>query len=124
MLVWLMRLQKNLSIEKSIANDLGSDQIHHHLLNKSHTIEALLSTVYDNEVSKRISLYQQRRFAKLGKAWASLLKALLVLTKLLDETEGTNQLVEACRIHLASKIFLAELEVFAFFNHVTFPTLH
>lgn len=63
-----MRLQKNLSIEKSIANDLGSDQIHHHLLNKSHTIEALLSTVYANEVSKRISLYQQRRFAKLGKA--------------------------------------------------------
>ena len=60
MLVLLMRLQKNLSIEKSIANALGSNQIHYHLLNKSHTIEAFLSTVYANEVSKRISLYQQR----------------------------------------------------------------
>ena len=60
-------------------------------------------------VVKRVFLYQQRRFAKLGKAAASILQAEDVLTMLLDEVEGTNQLVASCRIYLASEIFLTEL---------------
>ena len=45
-------------------------------------------------VSKRVFLYQQRIFAKLGKAALSVLQAKDILIKLLDQTEGTNQLVE------------------------------
>ena len=44
---------------------------------------------------------------------------------LLDEIDGTNQLVESCRIYLASEIFITELRCLAFFNHhVTFPFLN
>ena len=167
---------KNLSIEKSVANALRSDQIPYHLLHKSHTvetlsdhipyhllhkshtvepldfsnlealkkiensvsqrymlewinsalklfiwgkkatveagIEALLnhvtqdksgrscslairfdSTCHREGVRKRIFLYLQCWFAKLRKAPASLLEALLVLRKLYNETEAINQWV-------------------------------
>ena len=44
---------------------------------------------------------------------------------LVNEVEGTNQLVESCRIHLLSELFITELECFAYFNHyVTFPFLN
>ena len=73
----------------------------------------------------RVFLYQQRRFAKLGKGAASILQAQDILTMLLDEIDGTNQLVECCRIYLASEIFITELRCMAFFNHhVTFPFLN
>ena len=73
-------------------------------------------------VSKRVFLYQQRRFAKLGKAASSILEAKDILTMLLDEVEGTNQLVESCRIYLSSELFITELECLSFFNHyITFP---
>ena len=32
-----------------------------------------------------------------------------ILTMLLDEVEGTNQLVESCKIYLTSKLFITEL---------------
>ena len=76
-------------------------------------------------VVKRIFLCQQRRFAKLGKAAACILEALDIFNLLLDEVEGTNQLVESCRIYLSSEIFLTELSCLAFFNQqVTFPFLN
>ena len=76
-------------------------------------------------VVKRLFLYQQRRFAKLGKAAASVVDAYPILKLLLDEVQETNQLVEACKIYIESEIFLTELEVLAYFNHkVTFPFLH
>ena len=76
-------------------------------------------------VSKRILLFQQRRFAKLGKSASSILEAKDILTMLLDEVEGTNQLVESCRIYLASELFITELRCLSFFNHyVTFPFLN
>ena len=76
-------------------------------------------------VSKRVFLYQQRRFAKLGKAAASILQARDILTMLLDEVDGTNQLVESCRIYNASGLFITELKCLSFFNHnVTFPFLN
>ena len=44
---------------------------------------------------------------------------------LVDEITESNQLVEACKIYLASEIFKTELEVLAYFtHHVTFPFLH
>lgn len=76
-------------------------------------------------VNKRVFLYQQRRFAKLGKAASSVLQAKDILQMLVDEVEGTNQLVEACRIYLSSELFITELESLSYFNHhVTFPFLN
>ena len=73
---------------------------------------------------KRMFLYQQR-FAKLGKAAASIINAIGILSMLLDEVDSTNQLVEACKIYMASDFFMTELETLAFFNfHVTFPFLN
>ena len=45
-------------------------------------------------------IYQQQRFAKLGKAAASLLDALPMLRRLLDEAENTNLLIESCKLYL------------------------
>ena len=74
---------------------------------------------------KRIFLYQQRRFAKLGKAAASILNAKEILNMLLDEIQSTNQLTESCRIYMSSELFMTQLECLAFFNHyVTFPFLN
>lgn len=77
------------------------------------------------KVIKKLFLYQQRRFAKLGKSAASILESLSILQMVVDEVKETNKLVEACRIYLASEIFKTELEMFAYFtNQVTFPFLH
>ena len=76
-------------------------------------------------MSKRVFIYQQRRFAKLGKAAISILEAKDILQMLVDEVEGTNQLVESCKIYLSSELFVTELECLAYFNHyVTFPFLN
>ena len=76
-------------------------------------------------VTKRVFLYQQHRFAKLGKAAASILNAKDILSMLLDEVQVTNQLTESCKIYLASDLFLMELECLAYCNHfVTFPFLN
>ena len=60
------------------------------------------------KVSKHVFLYQQRRFAKLGKAAASIPQARDILTMLLDEVDGTNP-VESCGIYNASERFITEL---------------
>ena len=75
--------------------------------------------------SKRVFLYQQRRFAKLGKPALSILEAKDIFQKLVDKVEGANQLVEACRIYLSSELFITELECLAYFNHfIMFPSLN
>ena len=62
---------------------------------------------------------------QLGKAALCILQAKDILQMLVNETEGTNQLVESCRIYLSSKLFITELECLAYFNHyVTFPFLN
>ena len=77
------------------------------------------------KVVKRLFLYQQRRFTKLGKSAASILESYSLIQMVVDEVKDSNQLVEACRIYLASEIFKTELEVLAYFtHHVTFPFLH
>ena len=77
------------------------------------------------QVSKRVFLYQQGRFAKLGKAALSILQAKDILQMLVNEVEGTNQLVESCRIYLSSELFITELECLSYFNHyVTFLFLN
>ena len=145
MLLWLMQLQKNLSIEKSVDNTLDSDQILYHLLCKSHTVEALdwsnleVLKQIENSVSQKESLERinpplKSFFRRIKTTAEASIEALLnfvthdksgrpcslanhfdsicvikiiflyrqhrlqSLQKLLDETESTNQLVEACRI--------------------------
>ena len=72
-----------------------------------------------------MTLYQQRRFAKLGYSAASILSALPLLTMLLDVTSNTNLLVQLCQLYLQSEVFITELEVLAFFTYqVTFPFLN
>ena len=60
-------------------------------------------------VAKRIFLYQQRRFAKIGRAAACILEAKYILSMFLDEIQITNQLVESCKLYLASELFITEL---------------
>ena len=181
---------KNLKIEDLIPERLGSTHHPHHLLCKSHTVEAfdrsslkvlsrveknvsqqetmeginpalksffrskaaiveagidaIISLITHNKsanscsqadlfdyiceregVSKRVFLYQQRRFAKVGKAAACILEAKDTLNMLLDEVQVTNLLVESCKIYMASELFITELECLAYFNHhVTFPYLN
>ena len=44
---------------------------------------------------------------------------------LVDEVEGTNQLVESCKTYLPSELFIMGQECLAYFNHfVTFPFLN
>ena len=77
------------------------------------------------QIHKRVFLYQQRRFAKLGKAALCILQAKYILQMLVNEVERPNQLVESCRIYLSSELFMTELECLAYFNHyVTFPFLN
>ena len=76
-------------------------------------------------VPKCVFIYQQRQFAKLGKAAASILQSTDILSMLLDESDSTNQLVEGCKIYHSSELFITELERLASFNHfVTFPFLN
>ena len=76
-------------------------------------------------VIKRIFLYQQRRFCKLGKAAAAIIEAYPYLNMLIDEATTSNLLVQACQLYMSSEIFLTELEALAYFNEkVTFPFLH
>ena len=50
------------------------------------------------QIHKRIFLYQQRQFPKLGKAALCILQAKDILQMLVNEVEGTNQLAESCKI--------------------------
>lgn len=74
---------------------------------------------------KRLFLYQQRRFTKLWKSAASLLEVYPILKILVEKVTESDQLVEACKIYLASGLFKTELDVLAFFlNQETFPFHH
>ena len=57
-------------------------------------------TCEQESVQKRLFLYQQRRFAKLGKSAAALVEVYPMLIKLIDEINVTNQLTEACILYL------------------------
>ena len=75
-------------------------------------------------VVKCLVLYQ-KTFIKLGKSAASLLGAYPILKMVEEKVADSNQLVEACKIYLASEIFKIKLEVLAFFTHnAIFPFLH
>ena len=77
----------------------------------------------ENQV-KRISLYQERRFTKIGYSAASILDALPYLRMLLNESYLTNQHIEIVRMFLDSEFFITKLSVSAIFMHkVSLPLL-
>ena len=78
----------------------------------------------ENQI-KHMSLYHERRFAKLGYSAASILHAYPLLQILPTETSKTNLLVSACKLYLSCEFFPTELKVLAFFTHkVTLPFLN
>ena len=58
------------------------------------------------QIHRRVFLYQQRRVVILGKAALCIRQAKDILQMLIIEVEGTNQLVESCRIYLSSELFI------------------
>ena len=74
---------------------------------------------------KKLTLYKERRFCKLGSCANSIIQALPILEQLLEETPADNLLAQACHIYLKCEVFISELRLLAYFNyHVVFPFLH
>ena len=74
---------------------------------------------------KKLTLYQERRFCKLGSCANSIIQASPLLEMLLQETPAEKLLAQSCRIYINCEIFITELRLLAFFNfHVVFPFLH
>ena len=59
---------------------------------------------------KHMSLYHQRRFAKLRYSAALIIAVLDLLQMLLHETEKDNLLVQSCKLYIECKFFFTELE--------------
>ena len=72
-----------------------------------------------------MSLYHQRRFAKLGYSATSIIPVLDLLQMLLHETEKDNLLVQSCKLYMECGFFFTELEALSYFTHkVTLPLLN
>ena len=56
----------------------------------------------------------------MGKSAAAMVEAYPMLIKVTDEISVTNQLTEACMLHLSSEFFYTELEALAYLNHTNF----
>ena len=106
---------------KSILNLISHDK------SASSTNQAdLFDFILQREIQvKHISLYQERRFTKLGCSAASILDALFYPRMLLNESHLTNQHIEIVCMFLDSEFFITELSVLAFFTHkVSLPLLN
>ena len=78
-----------------------------------------------NGVERKIKLYHERRFAKLGSCTAAILQALPLLETLLAEVPAANLLAQAFWLYIQCEVFITELRMLAYFNkHVTFPFLN
>ena len=78
----------------------------------------------ENQV-KHISLYQERRFTKLGYTAASIVDAMPYLQMLVNESHLANQHIEIVRMFLDCKFFITELFALAYFNQkVSLPLLN
>ena len=79
----------------------------------------------DNGLDRKLTIYKDRRFCKLGSCANAIIQALPILEQLLEETPADNLLSQACRIYLKCEVFISELRLLAYFNfHVVFPFLH
>ena len=106
---------------KSILNLISHDK------SASSTNQAdLFDFILQREIQvKHRSLYQERRFTKLGCSAASILDALFYPRMLLNESHLTNQHIEIVCMFLDSEFFITELSLLAFFTHkVSLPLLN
>ena len=71
---------------------------------------------------KRMPLYHQRRFAKLGCSAAAIIAALDLLQILLREIEKNNILVQSCKLYMECEFLLTKLQALSYFTRkVTLP---
>ena len=74
--------------------------------------------------TRTYTLYQQRRFAKLGYVAGAILEAIDLLQILLDRIPDQNLHAETVRIFVQSEFFCTALACLSYFQHnVTFPFL-
>ena len=74
---------------------------------------------------KHISLFQERRFTKLGYSCTSILDALPFIWMVLNETHLCNQHTGIVQMFLDSELLLTELSALAYFTYkVSFPLLY
>ena len=89
-------------------------------------IAHLFDVVCEREgATKHMSLYQERRFAKLGYLAGSILDAMPLLTMLLNECPNKNLHTESVRIFIECEFFSTALAVLSYFSYnVSFPLLY
>ena len=74
---------------------------------------------------KHMSLYQERRFAKLGYVAGSVLDAIPLLETLLQEAPSQNLHTESVRIYMECEFFSTALAVLSYFSYnVSLPLLN
>ena len=74
---------------------------------------------------KHLSLYQERRFTKLGYSCASILDALPYIQMVLNETHLTNQHTDIVQLFVDSELLITELHCLAYFtSKVSLPLLY
>ena len=99
--------------------------ISHHKSALPTNVADLFDKVCEEEGRTRtFSLYQQRRFAKLGYLAGAILDAMDLLVILLDRVPDQNLHVESVRIFVECEFFSTALACLSYFQHnVTFPFL-
>ena len=74
---------------------------------------------------KHLSLYQERRFTKLGYSCSSILDAMPYIQMVLNETNLSNLHTEIVQLFLDSELLITELTCLSYFTHkVSLPLLH
>ena len=78
---------------------------------------------HENKV-KHLSLYQERRFTKLGYSAAAVLDAFPYIQMVLNETNLSNLHTEIVQLFLDSELLSTELLCLAYFTHkISLPLL-
>ena len=74
---------------------------------------------------KHISLYHQRRFAKLRYSATSIIAAFDLMQMLFHETEKDNLLLQSYKLYMECQFFFTKLEALSCFTHkLTLPLLN
>ena len=89
-------------------------------------ISHLFDVICEREgATKHFSLYQERRFAKLGYMGGSILDSIPLLEMLLNECSTENLHTESVRMFINCEFFSTSLAVLSYFSyHVSFPLLY
>ena len=100
--------------------------ISHEMSASPTNIAHLFDAICEHEgATKHMSLYQERRFAKLGYVAGSILDAIPLLKILLNEAPNRNLHTESVRIYIECDFFSMALAVLSFFSYkVSFPLLN